>query len=176
MGSRFPLRLGLPKSEPKYGARGRSARRLVLWEKNAQPSACGFCVRLLHGFFVRLLRAASSLVPRTLALPGGRRPSATRGGEGWSGRGADDEATTAGPEPKEGGAAGTARGAYESVAHRREDGIPRVPLRVCTRWVSRSEDDSTCAWSLRNVLGYVPPSHRSCIRPQGSLCGFRGYN
>ena len=32
------LRLGLPKSDPKYGARGRSARRLVLGEKIAQPS------------------------------------------------------------------------------------------------------------------------------------------
>ena len=32
------LRSGLPKSDPKYGARGRSARRLVLWEKLAQPS------------------------------------------------------------------------------------------------------------------------------------------
>ena len=32
------LRPGLPKSDPKYGARGRSARRLVLWEKIAQPS------------------------------------------------------------------------------------------------------------------------------------------
>ena len=36
--TRFILRLGLPKSDPKYGARGRSARRLVLWEKIAQPS------------------------------------------------------------------------------------------------------------------------------------------
>ena len=32
------LRPGLPKSDPKYGARGRSARRLVLGEKIAQPS------------------------------------------------------------------------------------------------------------------------------------------
>ena len=29
-GNFFVLRPGLPKSEPKYGARGRSARRLVL--------------------------------------------------------------------------------------------------------------------------------------------------
>ena len=32
------LRPGLPKSDPKYGARGRSTRRLVLGEKIAQPS------------------------------------------------------------------------------------------------------------------------------------------